>query len=79
MDAKVTIKIDAGIEMPRATFGRPLRYPWLILNVGDSFAAPNNATPATFRSMACRASKTYGRRFSVRAMPDGSLRCWRVA
>lgn len=59
--------------------GRPRKYPFLLMEIGDSFSIPAEKIAAV--SMAAyNCSKKYGRKFSTRRGEDGvSARCWRVA
>lgn len=38
------IKVDKGIPAPERENGRPCKYPWRLMNVGDSFFVPGNAS-----------------------------------
>jgi hypothetical protein len=70
-------EIEKGIEMPGANHGwrgRPSKYPWLKMEIGDSFLITGN------KSLRCAASKAnakYDRRFATRTV-EGGVRVWRV-
>lgn len=70
------ITAEPGIEIPkRQSKGI---YPWLDMNVGDSFVFPYNLNTAY--TMASNAGKKHGRKFTVRSSPleGGEIRIWRV-
>ena len=72
------IPVDSGIPIPPSRRGRPgMMYPWLTMNIGDSFFLANRGAD-TFGSMACNAGKRYGLIFTVRKV-DGGIRVWRTA
>lgn len=45
-----------------------------VMEIGQSFAVPEGKVS----SVRCAIHTRKSRKFSVRAMPDGSYRCWRV-
>lgn len=55
-----------------------LKYPFPDMEVGDSFGFPGEKL-GTVSSAAAAYGRLHGVKFSVRKMPDGSGRCWRVA
>ena len=61
--------------------GVPLKpkYPFLEMDVGDSFVVPLVDRARPVRTAATRASKVYGKKFACRIQTDGSLRVWRIA
>lgn len=69
------IKIEKGV--PFYAFSGYARYPFKVMEVGDSFFVPVN-----MRSRVVSASSWYGRhhnmKFSVRKTEQG-FRCWRIA
>lgn len=73
----MTIVPDKGIAIPpRAKTGRPTKYPWETMKVGESFVLPA-ATIAYARSHCSGASLRYGKRFQARKY-RGSIRVWRI-
>lgn len=74
--AEDRITAESGIEIPkRQSKGI---YPWLDMNIGDSFVFPYNLNTAY--TMASNAGKKYDRKFSVRSFPGegGEIRIWRT-
>lgn len=72
-------KIEKGVKAPPLLCGPYSRYPFRDMKVGDSFVVAADETAGTrVRS----ASRQYGlrhqMRFSVRRMPNGDWRCFRV-
>ena len=65
------LPIDKGVPMP-------MRYPFADMQVGDSFAVPQDISRSTIGVAARRYVDKHGGKFTVRQMPDRSLRCWRV-
>ena len=57
----------------------PARYPFADMAVGDSFALPPEITRTTVTVAAGRYGEKHDMKFTVRRMPDKTLRCWRVA
>lgn len=71
------IEIDKDIPVPEQKPGGGARkYPWLEMDVGDSFIFPDKRANA--HANAWHASIRYGRKFSVRRTPEG-LRIWRIS
>lgn len=70
------IEIEKGIEMPDRPLGKPPKYPWREMEVGDSFFVPNMNT-ADFGGGASTAGKRLGKKFSCRREGNG-VRVWRV-
>ena len=69
------VKVDKGITMPRKHSGRPCKYPWCTMHVGDSFFITTNQKRIsnTVKGTAAYAPK----RFSQRKVAGG-FRVWRV-
>ena len=83
----MTIEIDKHLPPPIPSNGRPFKYPFPIMEVGDSFAIPlagerrkdEDAAAARLRAAASRYSRFHGGRFSIRTDREaGVVRCWRV-
>ena len=81
------IEIDKSTPMPFMAVGRPRKYPFAKLQVGDSFAVPlvgvmlrNGDTAVVRLSAAAFAySRRYGGKFTVRTDRENNVaRCWRV-
>ncbi len=73
------IKIEKKIPIPEyvGKRGRPSKYPWDIMAVGDSFLFPKGIKHSSAYQTAGHASKSYERKFVVRKTKEG-YRCWRV-
>lgn len=78
-EAMTEITIDKNVPMPNrwSNSGRKPIYPWLTMEVGDSFLMPDHVKrPMEHVS---KASRRYApRRFASRTTPEGT-RIWRVA
>jgi hypothetical protein len=79
--------IDKDVPPPIPSNGRPFKYPFPIMEVGDSFAIPltgsmrksEDCATARLRSAAIRHARTHGGRFSIRTNREaGEARCWKV-
>lgn len=79
--------IDNDLPPPIPSNGRPFKYPFPIMKVGDSFAIPltgsmrgsEDCATARLRAAASRHSRFHGVRFSIRTDREaGVARCWRV-
>jgi len=69
--------IEKGIEIPEVHRGRPEKYPWAQMEIGDCFFVPENTSKHT-TSVAYFAGKRHDMKFSARTVAGGS-RIWRVA
>ena len=69
----MAIKIDKGVPIPTDTRGRPQKYPWREMEVGESFVGDINA-----RSMTSRVGYTTGYKFTSRKIGENEFRIWRV-
>lgn len=65
------MKVEKNVPLPQ-------RFPFAGMEVGDSFAIPAGVNRTTVSVAAMRYAKKHGGKFTVRLMPDRSLRCWRV-
>jgi hypothetical protein len=71
------IEIEKGIPRPKHTYhGRPSKYPWAKMEIGDSFSVPPGLG-LYFGRQASAAGKRWEMKFSVRRCEDGSYRVWR--
>jgi hypothetical protein len=73
------IKIDKGLPLPTRKYGsgRPPKYPWGEMDVGDSFYAPG-VRRQSMSGLALRAQKSLpGKKWAVRTV-EGGVRVWRV-
>ena len=68
------IKIDKNIPVPPARLSH--RYPWLEMEIGDSFFTAN-LSHGNMGTQAARAGKRHNREFVTRKV-DGGIRVWRV-
>ena len=82
------IQIEERIPMPPMAVGRPRKYPFAELRVGDSFTIPlvgvmlRNGDKAVGRLNAAMTAyaRKYGGKFTVRTDRENNVaRCWRVA
>ena len=76
--------VEAGLPIPGKRAGGPSKYPWLTMNIGDSFfvpysrSIPPHVLQARVGSAANSAQRRHGRRFITRRV-EGGVRGWRVA
>lgn len=79
--------IETDIPLPIPSNGRPFKYPFPIMKVGDSFAVPltgimrgsEDSATSRLRAAASRHRRFHGVRFSIRTDREaGVARCWRV-
>lgn len=72
----MSIKIEKGVALPDEGGARA----WPIPNMepGDSFAFPDNKKTAV-RSAASYYGSKMGAKFSIRTLPNGESRIWRVS
>lgn len=85
----MTIKIDKDLTPPEPVTGRPRKYPFPEMAIGDSFAIPlsgNNTAKgedhaaSKLRSSAILYARKKGGKFTVRTdRKAGKARCWRIA
>lgn len=77
----MSIKIEKGIPVPESNscIGRNRIYPWVEMEVGDSFVYPQGKAKNRAWAAAYAASKRYGKKFTARTMEDGSYRIWRIS
>ncbi len=68
-------KIERNVPVPKKV-GRKRKYPFDIMKVGDSFAAPVKVA-ASMKACAMQFAKLHNRKFTMR-IADGSIRCWRI-
>jgi hypothetical protein len=75
------IAIDKNVPLPQRTWGgpggRPPKYPWAEMEVGDSFFVLN-ATTDNLSAAGTMAAKRSGRKFTTRK-ENGGVRVWRIA
>ena len=84
----MNIEINKDLPPPPPTEGRPFKYPFPNMAVGDSFAVPlegvNNPkgedmAAVRLRASAIRYARARGGKFTVRTdRKAGEARCWRV-
>ena len=74
--------IQSGIPMPEGGkhLGRTRKYPWMEMEVGDSFACPEGQHDSVrTAALSWTARHPEDRRvFSVRKLDNGTYRCWRI-
>ena len=79
-DHRLVVAIDRGVPMPTRAGHGPQKYPWHLMEVGDSFAFPAGHVPNHAYASARQASKNYApKTFKAARAPDGLMRCWRTA
>lgn len=66
------MKIESNIPVPT-------KFPFGQMKVNDSFAVPVKVKRPAIAVAAMRYGKKHGMKFTVRQMPDKTLRCWRIA
>jgi hypothetical protein len=66
------MKVEKGVPLPS-------KYPFAGMQIGDSFAVPNEVKRQAVSVAAHSYGKEHGQKFTVRLMPDRTLRCWRIA
>lgn len=70
------MKIDKDIPVPDVRIsGRPGKYPWLKMEVGDSFLEEKIRYASVYR--AARIASKNGRKFRAKEV-EGGVRVWRV-
>lgn len=74
------IAIDKNVPVPPRIGGRPggrpTKYPWLDMEIGDSFRTSGKRN--SIGAAVAWATKQYGRKFVTRREDDG-VRIWRIA
>lgn len=72
------VRIEKNIPVPTPIHrGRPNRYPWKGMEIGDSFLFPKEVSLAGCRTMAWDAGRKLKRKFTVMQTSEGN-RCWRI-
>jgi hypothetical protein len=66
------MKVEKNIPIPK-------KYPFAEMAVGDSFGLLPGVKRVSVSVAAKRYGEKLGRVFTIRTMPDRTLRCWRVA
>ncbi len=67
-------EIESEIPLPHVLFGRPAKYPWAKMKVGDSFFSP---CPSVSTSVS-HVNKKSGMKFTVRKSTKDGVQGWRV-
>ena len=77
------LKVESGVPIPEGgdKLGRSRLYPWLEMEVGQSFQCPvgKHDHVRTAASSWTKRDPEDPRAFTVRRMKDGTYRCWRIA
>jgi hypothetical protein len=68
------IPIDKDIKMPGSRHG----FPFDGMQVGDSFLVPPKISRAVVSAAMQRAAEKLKAKFSLRAVGNGDVRCWRI-
>jgi hypothetical protein len=72
------IAVDKNIPMPaQCRRGPRPKYPFLLMQKGDSFFVNGGTKLSTIQSSASQAGRRYGRKFACRPMGNG-IRVWRI-
>lgn len=73
------IKIEKNVPIPKPNgSGRPAKYPWKSMEVGDSFFVNGGTKTTTLSNSAAYQRALTGRKFAVRTEGEG-VRVWRIA
>lgn len=72
----MTYTIESDIPVPTRTNTNASKYPWGLMDVGDSFMV-SNGNVKSLRTVAYGASKRTGMKFKARVV-EGGVRVWRV-
>lgn len=76
-------KLEKNVPMPLGSVdrGAKRKYPWLEMEVGDSFAIPAGQHESVRTSASAWEARhpEDPRMFTVRKTENGTYRCWRVA
>jgi hypothetical protein len=70
-------KIDKNISMPETHSGRPAKYPWLTLEVGESFVLPAPSI-SNARAHCTAANDRYAPKQFAARIYKGEFRVWRI-
>jgi hypothetical protein len=74
-------KVESGIPLPPPprSGGANCKYPWMEMNVGDSFFVATDGSQRAKQRVAMAASqrRKHGQRFAMRSV-EGGVRVWRV-
>ena len=65
------VKIDKGLPIPETHLGRPFKFPWREMEVGDSFTVTANQYVSVRSNMTHRNQTFKERHFIIRAFKDG--------
>ena len=71
------IPIDKDVPMPNPTTPDVTKYPWMKMEIGDSFFV-EGSTSVRFNGTKYAAQKQTGRKFTIRRV-EGGIRVWRTA
>ena len=81
MNASTSFKIDSDVPAPKQRAGRPVKYPFSQLEVGQSFFAPH-VSAAGVSAASRMFAKRNGGHFSTRTWIENGVegaRVWRIA
>ena len=81
MSTQTEIKIDKNIPIQHYTkqVKGYDKYPFMEMEVGDSFAIPEGHNDRSIKTYASTIGKKMGIKFKIYKTPDGTYRCWRVS
>lgn len=71
------VKVEKGIPLPPIERGRPVKWPFATMEIGESFFM-KGCTKSSVATACNQKGRKFGRKFAMRA-GDGGYRVWRVA
>lgn len=76
---RASYEIEHGKPIAPAYSGRRALYPFATMRLKDSFYEPDSQRIRALRSAASYWQRKTGKRFTVRRVPEGGARCFRIA
>ena len=70
------VAIDSKVPIPDRIAGDRSKYPWIEMNIGDSFFVPGRKIES-FSGQVVSASKRFGTKYTCRT-EDNGVRVWRI-
>lgn len=71
------MKVDRSIAIPEPRVGRPFKYPWSEMRVGDSFVSESNARILLNAAASYARIRGLKRKYTTRKV-EGGTRIWRT-
>lgn len=76
----MSVTIEHNVPLPKLRGGRPQKYPFELMGIGDSFKLTGHMTVLNVREAVRYFTKKTGRKFVVRKDAlTGVSRCWRLS